>query len=116
MIFGGYSMSTFAVYAIAAPLNAFICCSFITFFMKKMNLSSIKRLVITFCIYALIAFGMCAGGNGILNIDMSVFNLPLFLLYISSGFCVCIGIYCFYERDRLADKYHEKKRAKKASK
>ena len=107
-------MSTFAVYAIAAPLNAFICCSFITFFMKKMNLSSIKRLVITFIIYSFIAFGMCAGGNGLLNIDMAVFNLTLFLLYIVSGFCVCIGIYCFYERDRLAEKYEKRKAARKA--
>lgn len=109
-------MNTFMVYAFAAPLNAFICCSFITFFMKRMNLSSAKRLIITFFVYSLMAFGMCAGGNGLLNIDMSVFNLTLFLLYIVSGFCVCIGIYCFYERDKIADKFEQKRNSKKSSK
>ncbi len=109
-------MNTFVIYAFAAPINAFICCSFITFFMKKMNLSSAKRLTITFLIYSLIAFGMCAGGNGILNIDMSVFNLTLFLLYIVSGFCVCLCIYCFYERDKIAEKVEQKRNSKKISK
>lgn len=109
-------MSTFTIYAIAAPLNAFICCAFITFLMKRMKLKSSVRLIITYLIYVLLAFAMCAGGNGIFNIDMSVFNLTLFLLYISSGLCVCIAIYCFYERGRIADKIHAKSDAKKASK
>lgn len=102
------------IYAIAAPVNAFICCAFIAFFIKKMHLTSRVRMTVTFLVYCLIAFVMCAGGNGLLNIDMSNFNSTLFVLYVVSGFCVCLGIYFFYERGNIGRKLEEKRAAKKA--
>ncbi len=108
-------MNTFMIYALAAPVNAFICCAFITFFIKKMNLKNTTRMMVTFFSYCLLAFVMCAGGNGLFNIDMSAFNLTLFVLYVVSGFCVCLGIYFFYERRNIGMKLEERKAAKKSA-
>lgn len=105
-------MTMFQVYAIAAPLNAFIWCAFITFFLKKMHLKSHIRVIVTYLIYIMITFSVCSGGNGIFNMDMSVFNVTQFLLYAASGACVCIGLYCFYERGNIGRKIEEKRNAK----
>ena len=109
-------MNTFTVYAIAAPLNAFICCAFITFFMKKMRLTPEVRMLSTFGIYALLAFAISSGGQGITNLDFSTFNTTLFILYLASGVCVCLGIYFFYKRGDISAKLAEKKNAKNKGK
>ena len=106
-------MTMFQVYAIAAPLNAFIWCAFITFFLKKMHLKSHIRMLVTYAVYLMISFATCAGGNGLFNLDMSVFNLTQFLLYAFAGACVCIGIYCFYERGNIGSKIEARRNAKK---
>lgn len=106
-------MTMYQVYAIAAPLNAFIWCAFITFFLKKLHLKSHIRMLVTYGIYLMISFATCAGGNGIFNIDMSVFNLTQFILFAFAGMCVCIGIYFFYERGNIGRKIEEKRNAKK---
>ncbi|MEG1782089.1 MAG: hypothetical protein RR253_02445 [Oscillospiraceae bacterium] len=109
-------MNTFTIYAIAAPLNAFICCAFITFFMKRLKLTPEIRMISTFVIYALIAFAISSGGQGLFHFDMSTFNLTLFTLYIASGICVCMGIYAFYKRSDISKKLAEKKALRKKDK
>ncbi len=109
-------MSEFTVWAITAPLNAFICCAFITFFMKRMKISTALRMTITFIAYVLLSFIFCSGGNGLFEIDMTTFQLPRFLLYVASGFCVCLGIYFFFERGTISKKLAEKRDAKKQGK
>ena len=105
-------MTMFQVYALAAPLNAFIWCAFITFFLKRMHLKNHVRVIVTFFIYMLITFATCAGGNGIFNIDMSVFNVTQFALYAISGACVCLGLFLFYERGNIGQKLEDRRNAK----
>ena len=98
-------MNAFTAYAIAGFTNAFICCSAIAFLVNKWKkMKSLYKVAITYVVYVLLAFVMCSGGNGLLNIDMSAFNLPLFLFYCSGGICACIMIYVFFERSALGVK------------
>ena len=62
------------------------------------------KVGLTYAIYVLLAFVMCAGGNGLFNLDLSVFNLVLFLFYCSAGICACIFVYVFFERSSLGTK------------
>ena len=78
-------MNTFVVYAIAAPINAFICCAFITFFMRKINISAEMKAVATFIVYVFLAFAITAQGQGLFNINFMTFNWTLFFLYVTSG-------------------------------
>lgn len=105
-------MDMFMVNAIAAPINALLCCAMITFFLKGFKLKPAKRMVFTYVIYMLLSFVGCAGGNGIFNIDMANFDTTRFLLYIVSGFCVCLGIYLFYIRGEISEKIAAKKAKK----
>ncbi len=102
-------MTMFQVYAIAAPLNAFLWCAFITYFMRKWKIKTHIKMIITYIIYVFLAFAQCAGGNGIFNVDMSVFNTTQFIMFITAGLCVCIGIYCLFERNNIAAKIAAKK-------
>ncbi len=98
-------MSAFSAYAIAGFTNALICCSAIAFLVSKWTkLKSIVKVGITYGVYVLLAFVLSAGGNGLLNLDMEVFNLTLFLFYCSGGICACILIYVFLERSSLGTK------------
>lgn len=98
-------MNAFTAYAIAGFTNAFICCSAIAFLVSKWKgLKSIYKVAITYAVYVLLAFVLSAGGNGLLSLDMSVFNLPLFLFYCAGGICSCIMIYVFFERSSLGTK------------
>ncbi len=107
-------MNTFTAYAIAGFLNAIACCSAIAFLVSKWkSLKSIYKVGITYAVYVLLAFCMSAGGNGLLNLDMSVFNLPLFLFYCAGGVCSCIMIYVFFERSNLGTKAARLKKGKK---
>ena len=101
-------MNPIMQYAIAGFLNAIICCSAIAFLVNKWkSLKSIIKVGITYVVYILLAFVMCAGGNGLLNLDMSRFNLTLFLFYCAGGLCSCILIYVFFERMSLGKKAKE---------
>ncbi|MBQ3587302.1 MAG: hypothetical protein II977_01915 [Oscillospiraceae bacterium] len=106
-------MTMFHVYAIAAPINAFLFCAFITYFLKNFKMRSNVRMTVTYLVYVLLAFVQCAGGNGIFGIDMSVFNLTQFLMFITAGACVCIGIYFFYERGNIGQKIEDRRKGKK---
>ncbi len=98
-------MNAFTAYAIAGFLNSLACCSAIAFLVSKWkSLKSIYKVGITYAVYVLLAFVMSAGGNGLMNLDMSVFNLPLFLFYCAGGICSCIMIYVFFERSSLGTK------------
>ncbi|MBQ7903745.1 MAG: hypothetical protein IJ362_08455 [Oscillospiraceae bacterium] len=98
-------MNPITQYAIAGFLNSFICCSAIAFLVSKWKgLKSIVKVGITYAVYVLLAFVMSAGGNGLFNIDMSVFNLTLFLFYCAGGICSCILVYVFLEREALGVK------------
>jgi len=105
-------MTMFQVYALAAPLNAFIWCAFITFFLKRLRLKSHIRVIVIYLIYLMITFSVSSGGNGIFNVDMSAFNVTQFVLYAASGACVCLGLYFFYERGNISRKLEEKRKAK----
>ncbi|MBQ8604990.1 MAG: hypothetical protein IJ410_09150 [Oscillospiraceae bacterium] len=107
-------MTMFQVYAIAAPISAFIWCAIITFFLKNFHLKSHIRVIVTYVIYLMIAFAMSSGGNGLLNIDMSVFNSAQFMMYAVAGLCVCLGLYLFYERGNIGQKLEDRRNAKKA--
>ena len=107
-------MNNLTMYMIAAPLNALICCSSIAFLVNRWKgLKSIAKVAITFFVYVLLAFVMCAGGNSILALDMAAFNLPLFLFYCAGGICSCIMIYVFFERNALGTKAAQMKKGKK---
>ena len=67
-------------------------------------LKSIVKVGITYGVYVLLAFVLSAGGNGLLNLDLEVFNLTLFLFYCAGGICACIMIYVFFERSSLGTK------------
>ena len=108
-------MSMFQVYMLAAPFNAFIWCAVITLFLKKMHLKSNVRVIVTYLIYLMISFATCAGGNGLFNINMEVFSIVQFVLYAAAGLCVCIGLYCFYERGNIGRKIEAKRNAKKGN-
>ena len=98
-------MSTFSAYAIAGFTNALICCSAIAFLVSKWTkLKSFVKVGITYGVYVLLAFVLSAGGNGLLNLALKVFNLTLFLFYCAGGFCACIMIYVFFERSSLGTK------------
>lgn len=98
-------MNPITQYAIAGFLNSFICCSAIAFLVSKWkSLKSIIKVGITYAVYLLLAFVMSAGGNGLFNIDMSVFNLIQFLFYCAGGICSCILVYVFFERETLGRK------------
>ena len=98
-------MSAFTAYAIAGFTNALICCSAIAFLVSKWTkLTSIVKVGITYGVYVLLAFVLSAGGNGLLNLDLKVFNLTLFLFYCAGGICACIMIYVFFERSSLGTK------------
>ncbi len=98
-------MNPIMQYAIAGLTNALICCSAIAFLVSKWKgLKSIYKVAITYAVYVLLAFVMCAGGNGLFNIDMSVFNLTLFLFYCAGGICASILVYVFFEREALSKK------------
>lgn len=107
-------MTMFHVYALAAPIYSFIWCAFITFFLKRMHLKNHVRVIVTYLIYLMLTFAICAGGNGIFNINMEVFNSTQFILYSISGACVCLGLYLFYERGNIGRKIEEKRNAKNA--
>ena len=64
-------------------------------------------------IYVLLAFVMCAGGEGLLNLNLEVFNLVLFLFYCAGGLCACILVYVFFERSALGEKAAAGKKGKK---
>ena len=106
-------MNDFTVWAIASPLNAFICCSFITFFLKNLHLKNHIRMGLTYFVYILLSFVTCAGGNGLFNLDMENFQLMRFLLFTASGFCVCLGIYFFFERGNISEKIRQRQAQKK---
>ena len=107
-------MNVITQYAIAAPLNALACCSAIAFLVSKWGFKkSIVKVGLTYAIYVLLAFVMCAGGNGIFRLDMEVFNLVLFLFYCSAGICACILVYVFFERSSLGEKAAARKKGKK---
>ena len=98
-------MNVLSQYAIAGFLNAMICCSAIAFLVNKWGFkSSLVKVGLTYVIYVLLAFVLCAGGNGIFKLDMSVFNLVLFLFYCAGGICACIFVYVFFERSNLGTK------------
>ena len=102
-------MNAILQYAIAAPLNALFCCSAIAFLVNKWgNWKSIVKVAVTYGIYILLAFVMCAGGNGLLNLDMAKFNVVLFLFYCAGGLCASILIYVFLERRNLGAKAAKK--------
>jgi len=109
-------MNTFTLYAIAAPLNAFIFCACITFALKNFHLKSHIRALVTFVVYTMLAFAMSAGGNGLLNLDVESFNLVQFLLYTASGLCVCLFLFLFYERGNIGSKIEARRNNKKDSK
>ena len=98
-------MSVFSAYAIAGFTNALICCSAIAFLVSKWTkLKSIVKVGITYGVYVLLAFVLSAGGNGLLNLDLKVFNLTLFLFYCAGGICACTLVYVFFERSSLGTK------------
>ena len=98
-------MNVITQYAIAAPLNAMACCSAIAFLVSKWGFKkSIVKVGLTYAIYVLLAFVLCAGGEGLLSLDLTVFNLVLFLFYCAGGICACILIYVFFERSALGTK------------
>lgn len=98
-------MNAFTQYAIAAPVNALICCSAIAFLVSRWKgLKSIIKVAITYVVYLMLAFVLSAEGNGIFNLDMATFNLTLFLFYCAGGLCACILIYVFFERLSLGQK------------
>lgn len=105
-------MNDFTIYAIASPINAFVCCSFITFFLKNLHLKTTVRVTVTYIVYLLLSFVTCAGGNGLFNLDMENFQLMRFLLFCASGLCVCIGFYFFYERGNISEKIRQRQAAK----
>ncbi len=97
-------MNAYMQYAIAAPLNAIFCCSAIAFLVNKWGFKkSITKVVVTYAIYVMLAFTMCAGGEGLLRLDLAVFNLPLFLFYCAGGICACVLVYVFLERSYLGE-------------
>lgn len=67
------------------------------------------RMIVTYVAYVLFSFVNCAGGNGLFNVDMSVFNVTNFVLYVISGFCVCLGIYFYLNRSEISRKLAAKK-------
>ncbi len=93
-------MNSFAIYALAAALNALIVCSALSLFTKKLPVSELMQNVITFLIYIMIAFVLSSGGHGIFDIDMEVFNLTQFLLYFCGGVCVCITKYVVLQQNK----------------
>lgn len=105
-------MSMTAVYAISAPLTAFICCAFISLLMKPLKLNDKLRMIIVYVAFFLLCFVMEAGGNGITNIDFASFNSTRFIFRVVAGVFVCIGMYLFYIRDVLSDKYERARKAK----
>ena len=106
-------MNAITQYAIAGLLNALMCCSAIAFLVNKWNIkSSIVKVGLTYVIYVLLAFVLCAGGNGIFRLDMTVFNLTLFLFYCAGGICACILVYVFFERSKLGTLAASKKNKK----
>ena len=107
-------MNVITQYAIAAPLNAMACCSAIAFLVSKWGIkSSMVKVGLTYAIYVMLAFVLCAGGEGLLRINMEVFNLVLFLFYCAGGICACILIYVFFERSSLGTKAAAMKKGKK---
>ena len=107
-------MNAYMQYAIAAPLNALFCCSAIAFLVNKWGFKkSTVKVGITYAIYVLLAFVMCAGGEGLLNLNLEVFNLVLFLFYCAGGICACILVYVFFERSSLGEKAASLKKGKK---
>ena len=106
-------MNVITQYAIAAPLNALFCCSAIAFVVNKWGFKkSIVKVALTYVIYVLLAFVMCAGGEGLLNLNLEVFNLMLFLFYCAGGICACILVYVFFERSKLGTMAASKKNKK----
>lgn len=95
------------VYAIAAPLNAFITCAFIMLFMSKIKLKPEIKCPIIYVTYVIFAFVMGAGGNGLLNIDMTQFDKIMFLYRVVAGVFVCLGLYLFMKRSDLAKALHK---------
>ena len=107
-------MNAITQYAVAAFLNAMICCPAIAFLVNKWGkMKSIVKVALTYAIYVMLAFTMSAGGNGLLNLDMSKFNLVLFLFYCSAGICACIFVYVFFERSALGTMAAKGKNSKK---
>ena len=107
-------MNAFTAYAIAGFLNSIACCSAIAFVVNKWGFKkSIVKVGLTYAIYVLLAFVMCAGGEGLLNLNLEVFNLMLFLFYCAGGICACILVYVFFERSALGEKAAAGKKGKK---
>lgn len=107
-------MTDIQLYIITAPLTAFITCAFIIMFMSKLKMKPELRMTIVFAVYAIFAFVMGAGGNGIFNLDLSTFNGTQYMFRLVAGVFVCFGLYLFYKRGDIADKMHEKQAAKKS--
>ena len=109
-------MNTYQVYAIAAPLNAFICCAFISLFIKSLHLKTSIRVVVTYIVYVLLTFVTCAGGEGLFNINMENFLLTKFVLFSIAGACVCAGLYVYFEKSNISDKIRRRQAEKAKSK
>ena len=105
-------MSMTAVYALSAPLTAFICCAFISFMMKPLKLNDKLRMIIVYVVFLILCFAMEAGSQGITRIDFTAFNFTRFIFRVVAGLFVCIGMYLFYIRDVLSDKYERARKAK----
>ena len=107
-------MNNIQLYIITAPITAFITCAFIIMFMSKIKMKPELRMTIVFVVYAIFAFVMGAGGNGIFNLDMSACNGIQYMFRLIAGVFVCLGLYLFYRRGDIADKMHEKQAARKS--
>ena len=107
-------MNNIQLYIITAPITSFITCAFIIMFMSKIKMKPELRMTIVFVVYAIFAFVMGAGGNGIFNLDLSAFNSIQYMFRLIAGVFVCFGLYLFYRRGDIADKMHEKQAARKS--
>ena len=93
--------------AITAPLNAFITCAFIMLFMSKIKLKPEIKCPIIYLVYAVFAFVMGAGGNGLFNLDMSKFDMTMYIYRLVAGVFVCLGLYLYIKRGDLARTLHK---------
>ena len=77
-------MNNIQLYIITVPITAFITCAFIIMFMSKIKMKPELRMTIVFVVYAIFAFVMGAGGNGIFNLDVSSYCRRVCVLWLVS--------------------------------
>ena len=108
-------MSMTMVYAISAPITAFVTCAFLSFMMKNFKMGYKLRMIIVYLAFLRLCFVMESGGSSVFNIDTEFFNFQRFIFRAVAGIFVCIGMYLWYIRDELSDKYGDKldKKSKK---